>query len=317
MTMKKILLIGAGNISEHYIKVLKALPVAFDVVTRGPERALELEAKTGVPVMHGGVQIYLEQCTQLPDIAIVATGIDQLCAVSTSLLEGGISQLLIEKPGSIHLEELQKLETLRISKGADIFIAFNRRFYWSVEQGLQLIQKDGGAQLFNFEFTEWSHQLENKVKAPGIMENWFISNSIHPVDMAFFMGGFPSEIFTFTKGTSHWHPSAMQFSGAGTSEKGLPFSYFADWESAGRWSVEITTSKRKLIYRPLEQLHVQKRGSLQVEPIPCPEDEPDLTYKQGFYRMIRTLLEEDFSKHCRLADMIERFPLYQKMAAYK
>jgi predicted dehydrogenase len=314
--MKKIVLIGAGNISEHYIKVLQSLGVPFDVVTRGEQRARELEEKTGVSISFGGVSRYLEQCSELPEMAIVATGIDQLCRVSTSLIEGGIKKLLVEKPGSIHLSELQELEKLRVINNAAIYIAFNRRFYWSVQQGLKLIEQDGGVQTVNFEFTEWSHQLENKVKAPGIMENWFISNSIHPVDMAFYLGGFPKEIHSFTQGTSPWHPSAMQFSGAGMTDRNVPFSYFADWESAGRWSVEVTTAKRKLIFRPLEQLHIQERGSLQITLYPYPDGEADAKFKQGFFRMIKTFLDGDYSSHCTLGEMIARFPVYQNMAGY-
>ena len=52
------------------------------------------------------------------------------------------------------------------------------------------------------------------------------------------------------------------FSGAGISISGALFSYQANWQSAGRWSVEILTKKNRLILCPLEELKVQKRGVL-------------------------------------------------------
>ena len=126
---------------------------------------------------------------------------------------------------------------------AKVFIAYNRRFYRAVSEAKRLIEGDGGVTSFNFEFTEWSHEIERLSKAPGVKEKWFLGNSTHVVDLAFFLGGKPSEISCYTQGGTDWHPTASLFSGAGVSEHGALFSYNANWESAGRWGVEVLTKK--------------------------------------------------------------------------
>ena len=114
-------------------------------------------------------------------------------------------------------------------------------------------------------------------------ENWFLANSSHVVDLAFYLGGKPKEISTYTAGGLAWHPSASIFAGAGVSENGALFSYQANWESAGRWSVEILTKEHRLILRPLEKLQVQKRGSVKVDFVEGIDYTLDEKYKPGLY----------------------------------
>ena len=45
------------------------------------------------------------------------------------------------------------------------------------------------------------------------------------------------------------------------------FSYNANWESAGRWWVEFLTNKNRYLMKPMEQLFVQKRGSISLDKI--------------------------------------------------
>lgn len=315
--MKSIVLVGAGNISIHYINVLKSLPVTFEVIGRSKERAKDLSDKVGVEIFSGGVEGYFNQTDKVPDMAIVAVSIENLVTVTKELLNKGVKKILVEKPVSIYLDDIKNLESFSKKQGAEIFVGFNRRFYSSVTRGLELIEEDGGVQMLTFEFTEWSHTLEDKVKGPGIMSHWGLANSIHVIDMAYFLGGTPRVFQSFTSGTSAWHPSAMQFTGAGITERNVPFSYFADWQSAGRWGVEIMTSKRKLIYRPLENLQVQERGKLSIAMLQNNEEEFDLLYKPGFYLMIKSFIEDDYSRHCRLNELIEVFPKYQKMLGYR
>ena len=42
--------------------------------------------------------------------------------------------------------------------------------------------------------------------------------------------------------------------GAGVTERNIMFSYHADWQALGRWSVEVLTYKRRFIFRPMKQL---------------------------------------------------------------
>ena len=74
--------------------------------------------------------------------------------------------------------------------------------------------------------------------------------------------GFPKELSASQSGELDWHPSGSIFVGSGISEKNIPFSYNANWDSAGRWWVEFLTKENRYIMKPMEQLFVQKRGSI-------------------------------------------------------
>lgn len=73
-----------------------------------------------------------------------------------------------------------------------------------------------------------------------------------------------------------WHPKT-KFTGAGLTEKNVLFSYHSNWESAGIWGLELNTYKRKIILRPLEEVQIQWKGSIQVE-----KHEMDISVDQEF-----------------------------------
>ena len=126
-----------------------------------------------------------------------------------------------------------------------------RRKTWEPLSPQDIIKLDAGVTSFNFEFTEWANTIEPLVKAEGIKEKWFLGNSTHVVDLAFYLGGKPKKISTFTSGSLVWHPSSSVFAGAGITDKDILFSYSANWESAGRWTVEVLTKDNKLIFEPM------------------------------------------------------------------
>ena len=91
-----------------------------------------------------------------------------------------------------------------------------------------MIAEDGGVNSFHFEFTEWSHQIQHLQKGPGVMEHWVLGNSSHVLDLAFHLGGFPSDWRGWSGGGVDWHPASSRYCGAGFTEEGAMFSYFAD-----------------------------------------------------------------------------------------
>ena len=89
----------------------------------------------------------------------------------------------------------------------------------------------------------------------------------------------PAEIQAF--------PSASIFSGGGISDSDALFSYQANWESAGRWNVEVNTNKHRLIFRPMERLQVQNIGSTKIEWADNIDYSLDEKYKSRTTRSIR------------------------------
>lgn len=194
----------------------------------------------------GGIENYLATKPLMPEKVIVAVGIEALSSTTSLLIEHGVKDILLEKPGVGHASEIYPLTEMAEKHSANVLLAYNRRFYSSVLKAQEIIEADGGVQSFSFEFTEWSNIIKGLKKHPAEHNNWFLGNSTHVIDTAFYLGGKPKEIAAFVKGGLSWHPSSSVFAGAGIAEGGALFSYTANWEGPGRWSIDIITKKKSI-----------------------------------------------------------------------
>lgn len=288
--MKDIILIGTGNMAAEYAKVLASMNQHFTVIGRGIESAEVFKVRTGITAVTGGIQNYIaKNGVNKHTLAIIATGSESLMDCLLKLLDVGVEKVLIEKPAAISIEELLVNEEKLKPYCESIFIAYNRRFYASVIEAKRMIEDDGGLLSINFEFTEWAHKIESLVKEPGVKENWFFSNSTHVVDLAFFLAGKPKNWNAFSKtGKLSWH-SKTNFVGAGITEQGVLFSYLSNWDSAGRWSIELLTEKRRIYLKPIESLGVQLKGTLPVTDLIF-DDSLDTQFKPGLYNQMAAFL---------------------------
>lgn len=315
MMNKVVWVIGAGQMAVDYTRVLAAQKVDFCVVGRGEDSARVFEEKIECTVARGGLDGFLAGHPQLPGAAVVCVSVEQLSHVACQLLDYGVRKILLEKPGGINSKDLDVLAKKATEKGAEVFIAYNRRFYAGVAKAMEIIRDDSGVTSFNFEFTEWSHVIQGLEKGAGVKEHWFLANSTHVVDLAFFLGGKPKRIACFTSGGLDWHPAAAVFAGAGVSESGALFSYQANWAAPGRWSVEVLTRKHRLIFRPMEKLQIQRIGSVAVEEV-ATDDSLDHQYKPGLYLQVENFLEDRTNGFCTLQEQCEKLPLYEQIAGY-
>lgn len=298
----------------QYAKVLKGLEMPFVVVGRGQQSSDDFKVATGVQPFVGGVDAFFPSF-HIVTHAIVAVSVEQLEGTTIFLLENGVKNLLVEKPGGMTLAAIERINILAHEREASVYIAYNRRFLSSVIMARDLIKEDGGVTSFNFEITEWSDSIQRVHKAEGVKENWFFANTSHVTDLAFYLGGKPREISAFTAGSLPWHSRAARFCGAGETLEGALFSYSGDWMAPGRWAVEILTRKRRFIFRPLEKLQVQLINSVSIETLDM-DQTLDLDYKPGLYLQVKNFIYLDFSNMCSLEEHLENSKLYARMAAY-
>jgi predicted dehydrogenase len=312
-----IWIIGTGLMAKEYAKVLKALNKDFIAIGRGEENCKSFENEFQVKTIRGGLDIFLQSKPETPQSVIVSVGIEALTETTIALLNYGVKSILLEKPGVGYASEINTLVSLTKEKNATVMLAYNRRFYSSVLKAQEIIKNDGGVVSFNFEFTEWSHVIRGLQKHPAEHHNWFLGNSTHVIDTAFFLGGKPKQLCSFVKGGIDWHPASSVFSGAGESESGALFSYQANWEGPGRWVLEIITPKHRLIFKPMETLQIQKIGSVAVEPVEI-DDRLDKEFKPGLFKQTEAFLNGVLNSFCDIyeqEDNIKRF--YIKMSNYK
>ncbi len=307
-------LIGAGPHAREYAKVLMHMHLPFEVIGRGEVSAIEFQLSLGKSVSTRGLEVELA-LHGAPEQAIVASSFDQLSSVASTLIRAGTRHILLEKPAALNLNDIQALNQLAEDKGVQIWVAYNRRFYASTTLARELIVEDGGATSCTFEFTEWSHTIE-PMPLPAITKAaWMISNSSHVADLAFHLCGVPLEWQAWQSGEMTWHPAAARFCGAGVTDKGILFSYHADWDAPGRWGVEVLTRKRRFIFRPMETLQISHIASTKVEPVVL-DDSLDLNFKPGLYRQTQAFLNRKPEMFCTLADQEKMIAIYSKMAGY-
>ena len=308
-------LIGAGGMAQKYAQVLQGLHLPFEVIGRGADSAAKFENATGKSVRTGGLTDAL-RADKAPAKAIVAVGVEQLAPTTAELIRAGVKRIMVEKPAGLDLVEIESLNRIAEENGASVLLAYNRRFYGSVQQARQYIAEDDGVLSAQFEFTEWSHVIAPLVKGSGVKERWLLGNSSHVIDLAFHLIGRPADWKCWHAGSIDWHPAAARFAGAGITEQNVMFSFLADWQAPGRWGLELLTAKRRLILRPMEQLQVTPLGTVKIEAMP-PLDNLDQDYKPGLYRQTQAFLEGNDHLFCTLQEQVENVRIYSKIAGYQ
>lgn len=309
-----ILLVGAGHMAMEYAKVLRAINLLFIVVGRGQSLAKAFERIVGVKVAVGGIEKWLKGNKHVPKRAIVAVNVDQLATTTKKLIASGVGEILLEKPGGLTSSEIKSVAVFAKQRRARVFIAYNRRFYSSVIKACEIIQQDKGVESFTFDFTEWNHQIADLQMLEIIKNHWFLANSSHVVDLAFFLGGKPRKMNSFRSGSLKWHPAGSVFSGAGITKLNAPFSYSANWSAPGRWGVEVFTSKSKLIFRPLEKLQIMRLGSIAINEVEI-DDRLDRDFKPGLYRQVKSFIS-DKKNLLTIDQQVENLKYYKKIAGY-
>ncbi|MDP7258827.1 MAG: hypothetical protein QF419_05640 [Acidimicrobiales bacterium] len=307
-------LIGAGPMALQYAEVLTAMGRPFEVVGRSEESAARFEALTGIPVRRGGITTALAGSGP-PDQAIVAVGIDQLAMATSALVFGGTRRVLVEKPAGIDSAEIRALGRTVEDVGAEVSVAYNRRYYSSVAAMRKMIEQDGGITSCVFEITEYSDTIVALDIPSTVKESWFLANTSHVVDLVISVCGPPDSLSSQTVGTLPWHPAAAQFVGSGLTERGIPFSYRGDWEAPGRWGVEICTTRRRYVLRPMEELHKVDRESPTIERVEI-DDRLDREFKPGVYLQTLAFLEDDRTLACTLSDHVRNCDIYDQIAGY-
>jgi len=308
------MLFGAGSMAVAYAEVLEAQHIDYAVFGRGRSSATRFTAETNKPVVKQEFESFYHG-KPIPTIAIVAVSNDQLAPLALRLIAAGVKEILLEKPGGVTQEEVELIAKRAKEKGAKVLLGLNRRFYASTKKAREVIEEDGGATSCKFDFTEWMDRIGDGY-APSVYATWILSNPVHVLDLAFSLVGKPDDMASFRAGGNDWHTSGTVFSGAGTTEQGVAFSYHADWDSAGRWSVEIMTRHRKLIFSPMEKLAEVKRNSVQIVDVDI-DDHLDVRFKPGIFRQVEAFIQKNYQDFCTIDDQCLVLPWYFQIAGYK
>lgn len=307
----KVLLVGAGYMGKAYAKVLNALGVDFSVVTRNKKTADSFENELGIKVLQGDFDDIIRDLDNSYTHAINAVSIDSLVKISKSLINFGIKNLLVEKPLSIDKKEINDLMLDSKRTCANVYVAYNRRYYSSTDKAIEVINNDGGLLSVNFEFTEWKNKIDFSKFSKIVQDNWLIANSSHVIDLAFFFAGKPIDYSFYSD--SNMHNEKEIFVGSGITGKNIFFSYNSNWAAPGRWGIELLTKYHRLYLRPMEKLFVQNLNSVDITEVAI-NDKFDIDFKPGIYNEVKDFLSSHPSYKLKtIEEQIESLKIYMEI----
>jgi predicted dehydrogenase len=285
---KKIIIIGAGWMADQYCKALHAMGIrSVTAISRTEESARKCCAKYDYQPRHGGYRDVLPKSGEA-DLVIIATPVHELKPAAEFAVALGYKNILVEKPGALFSEDLAGWENELKGKNVRVRIAYNRLTYPNYVRLKEIVQSEGGITSCRYTFTELIHSINFQKDRKGVYERWGISNSLHVISMVHDLIGMPEELNARQFGHLDWHPAGDRFAGSGITEFGIPFSYHADWSSAGRWSIEVMTAKNAYRLMPLEEIYRCKKGAFVWERMDTAAAYPDV--KQGIAEEIAIML---------------------------
>ncbi len=306
---KSILIIGGGEMGKQYSHALTKMNIKnVTIVSQTSKDPKEFSDKFQYEFLSGGFEKNLPNFKKM-DLVIVSTPTPLLIPATKLAIQCGQDNILIEKPGSLYHKELSSL--LTNLKSQRIRIAYNRILYPSFQKLKSMIENDGGITSCTFDFTEWIHRIPFGIYKEDEYQYWGIANSLHVISMAMEIIGMPTDISTYQSGRLDWHSSGSIFVGSGITEKNIPFSYHADWGSAGRWGIEIITKNNAFRLIPLEELYVCPKGKVDWKSIDLKPSYPEI--KTGIAEEIAIMLNYELECDSNMMTL-EKAIKYNKLA---
>jgi predicted dehydrogenase len=287
-----VLIAGGGVIGREYIRILSRIGTPFKVICQTEITARELRETYQCHVFSDGIERHLATTEFTYTHCIIALPINLLSESASWALLSGIKHVLVEKPLSLNKTQAETLSKLAKRKQAHLFIAYNRRFFSSVQHLKAMAVEDDGLTSCNFEFTEWIDKIQWQSKNQELIDNWLIANSSHVIDLAYFLIGEPTEMTSLCLQSRHARghfPGQLNYTGCGRSEKNILFSYQANWDAPGRWKIECCSENFRYILSPLEELKVIRRNSVKQEEVAL-DNRLDIEFKPGFFKQVESFL---------------------------
>jgi predicted dehydrogenase len=283
--MKRLAVIGFGNIAPKHMEVLRALDCeVVAAVNRSPEGHQRATGEGGIPVSYDSVAEMMDRAR--PDGVVCCPTFDQIYHVAKELIPYRVP-LLLEKPAGTSLEEFDDLCRLSVEYQTPVMVGLNRRHYSVVRQALAEI---GGFCGVRAVFVDWSEDpahLRRRGFSDDQIGRWVFGNSIHGLDLLTYLAGaIPDpQISTLVgEGDFAWYMGLV-----GQSERGALGSFRSSWGSPGRWRLDLCGPDRRYVFAPLETCEVHQRGV--AKPQALVPDQRDQQFKPGFWHQAESLLK--------------------------
>lgn len=307
----KLGIVGAGYMSEEYLKVLKVHP-SFEVCginSLSRTSAMSLAERYGIITTTTSIESLYLDCR--PDAVIVA--VPELA--TREVLEEVMRfpwTCLVEKPAGINLAQAQEIANRVRVLNHPTFVALNRRFYSSTASVTSALNSLPGPRIIDV-FDQEDPQMALESGTPReVVDEWMYANSIHIIDLARSLArGRVEAVETRRFGLgldASVILSEISYSSGDRSR------YFGAWNVPGPWGIHVTTSQKRLSLQPLEDAYVQEKFSRQSAAFS--KGKEDLEFKPGLWGMmcqLDTQLAEGHSSLPTIEDSLESMRLISRI----
>ena len=270
-------IIGAGDIAQEHLKVLRDLPVdVIAVCNRGEERRLNTSKKFNIPNTYEKYEDMFKN--HKLDAVFVLVTIENMGEVCLDCAKYGIP-LFVEKPIGLSINEVKEIKRVADENNTKIMVGVNRRFMSTIMKAKEII---GGLKGINIEAPErFLNEIEDDENSKEAMDAWIYANGVHCIDLLRFFGGDVKEVVSLSDKDKQFYNAQIKF-------ENCVGQYRSYWDCPGGWQIFLYGDKSKVTVFPLEKGIYSVRNKEDQE---ITLDELDIKYKPGFYRQIKYFID--------------------------
>lgn len=307
----RCLLVGTGYMGTEYAKGLVSHGIEFDVVGRSTKSIKAFENQVPIKVSEESLDT-LSNLSSF-EAALVCVPENQAPTVVETLIRGAVPRILVEKPGALLSSQLGKLASMAEDSGCELKVAFNRRFFRSVQTVRQALS-DGVAEVWCLaDITERAQLISASPQPDEVKARWAVANSIHIWDLLQYLVGEITVTKAQRSGQLNWHPTGSRFTFELESEGGTTGLAYADWSTPGRWTIELRTKRETWKLCPIET--AMCFGHQSFEPLQVVA-EPETDIKAGVHGMLENFLFERGSGLPQAAETTRLIATIEKAYGY-
>lgn len=289
--MKKVAVIGYGNIAKKHIDVFRNLGVE---VVASSNRSLEKNTlareEAGIPKTY--VDFHQMILSERLDGLIVCVSFWEMYNVLKEVIPYGIP-ILAEKPTSTSYREHLSLVELARKHNTLVMVGLNRRHYSVLSKAINLA---GGKSEITSVMVEWSENPRHLIAKRGLnaeqIGKYIFGNSIHGIDLMLWLAGELEDSSLFTANFGDPFQWIMNFSGKSKTQVLCNFN--SSWKNHVPWRVVFTSLDKRFVMAPLEKCFFTSGSNTEYSEI-LPNKE-DIDFKAGFCAQARVFISQEIEE---------------------
>ena len=249
-------IIGCGKVAHFHADVLKA--IGLNIVAacgrRKDERLAAFQHKYGVARTY---DIYIEMVeSESLDCIWITASWDSIFNIVWGLAEKKIP-LFVEKPLALSRLEIEKLNATYPFLGEIVQIGHNRRFYDFIPMMQSMIGYET-IETVEIQIPENAKGIQD----PRLLQNLFIKNSSHMIDLAYFLLGRSAwDIIYVSDCPSGGYDAFIK------GPHGVPIHLVAKWNTPSNFALRLHFSDKLMELKPIEKLAMYE-GFRIIDPTP-------------------------------------------------